>query len=102
MLRTARLALVVLVCLAVALAFGGRARTHPLAAELASAPPALDSQLRAEHRARAAAAAGRPQVVDVYAETRRGDEAPAVAALPARVYVPNTLDNTVTVIDPAT
>ena len=40
--------------------------------------------------------------VDVYAHTRAGMLAPAVANDPARVYVPNSLSNTVDVIDPTT
>ena len=38
----------------------------------------------------------------VYAHTRAGMFSPAVRGLPARVYVPNGKDNTVSVIDPAT
>jgi YVTN family beta-propeller protein len=48
---------------------------------------------------------GMPPVVtpgDIYAADRPGLLAPAVASMPARVYVPNTESNTVTVIDPAT
>ena len=40
--------------------------------------------------------------VDVYAHTHAGMLAPAVANDPPRVYVPNTLSNTVDVIDPTT
>ena len=40
--------------------------------------------------------------VDVYAHTRAGMTAPQVAADPPRVYVPNSLSNTVDVIDPST
>jgi len=40
--------------------------------------------------------------VDVYAHTRVGMLSPTVVHDPARVYVPNTLSNTVDVIDPAT
>jgi len=40
--------------------------------------------------------------VDVYASTRAGMLAPQVLADPARVYVPNSLSNTVDVIDPTT
>jgi YVTN family beta-propeller protein len=40
--------------------------------------------------------------VDVYAHTRAGMLAPAVAGVPSRVYVPNSLSNTVDVIDPTT
>jgi YVTN family beta-propeller protein len=39
---------------------------------------------------------------DVYAHTRAGDLSPAVAGVPARVYVPNSDEGTVDVIDPAT
>ena len=40
--------------------------------------------------------------VNVYAHTQAGDLSPAVAGVPDRVYVPNTLSNTVDVIDPST
>ena len=39
---------------------------------------------------------------DVYAADRAGALSPVVATFPARIYVPNSLSNTVTVIDPAT
>jgi YVTN family beta-propeller protein len=39
---------------------------------------------------------------NVYAHTLAGDLSPAVAGIPARVYVPNSESNTVDVIDPAT
>jgi YVTN family beta-propeller protein len=39
---------------------------------------------------------------DVYAADRSGDLSPVVRHFPARVYVPNTLSDTVSVIDPAT
>jgi YVTN family beta-propeller protein len=40
--------------------------------------------------------------LNVYAHTLPGDLSPAVAGVPARVYVPNTMSNTVDVIDPST
>jgi len=40
--------------------------------------------------------------VDVYAGTTVGKLSPAVAADPPRVYVPNSVSNTVDVIDPTT
>jgi YVTN family beta-propeller protein len=39
---------------------------------------------------------------DIYAADRPGLLSPAVAAIPPRIYVPNTESNTVSVIDPAT
>jgi YVTN family beta-propeller protein len=39
---------------------------------------------------------------DVYAADRPNQMSPVVKTFPSRVYVPNTLSNTVTVIDPAT
>ncbi|WP_051944883.1 YVTN family beta-propeller repeat protein [Streptacidiphilus rugosus] len=39
---------------------------------------------------------------DVYAADRPNELSPVVKSFPSRVYVPNTLSNTVTVIDPAT
>lgn len=46
--------------------------------------------------------AGAAHAVDIYAHTRAGMFSPAVRGVPARVYVPNGKDNTVSVIDPAT
>jgi YVTN family beta-propeller protein len=43
-----------------------------------------------------------PGAEDVYAHTHAGDLSPAVAGVPARVYVPNSDEATVDVIDPAT
>ncbi|UNM11424.1 YncE family protein [Streptomyces formicae] len=48
---------------------------------------------------------GMPPVLDpkdIYAADRPGRLSPTVAGFPSRVYVPNTLSHTVTVIDPAT
>ena len=39
---------------------------------------------------------------DVYEHTRAGDMSPAVAGVPTRVYVPNSENDTVSVIDPTT
>lgn len=39
---------------------------------------------------------------DLYAADRPGELGPAVRSFPPRVYVPNTVSNTVTVIDPST
>jgi YVTN family beta-propeller protein len=54
----------------------------------------------------AASARGRPaddaRGINVYAHTAPADLSPAVAGVPSRVYVPNSEDNTVDVIDPAT
>ncbi|MFB6780049.1 beta-propeller fold lactonase family protein [Streptomyces sp. NPDC056352] len=49
--------------------------------------------------------AGMPPVLDpkdVYAADRPGNMSPAVKGFPARIYVPNTNSNTVSVIDPKT
>ena len=51
------------------------------------------------------ALSGMPPVVnpkDIYSETRSGLLSPVVKAFPSRVYVPNTVSNTVDVIDPST
>jgi YVTN family beta-propeller protein len=48
---------------------------------------------------------GMPPLLDpnnVWAATRPGNFSPVVANFPARVYVPNTISNTVSVIDPET
>jgi YVTN family beta-propeller protein len=42
------------------------------------------------------------ETTDVYAHTRAGDLSPSVAGIAPRVYVPNSMSNTVDVIDPAT
>jgi DNA-binding beta-propeller fold protein YncE len=51
-----------------------------------------------------AALPGMPELLDranVYAADRAGQVSPTVASFPSRVYVPNTVSNTVDVIDPA-
>lgn len=48
---------------------------------------------------------GMPRIVDrnnIYSETAPGKMSPAVEGFPNRIYVPNTVSNTVDVIDPAT
>jgi YVTN family beta-propeller protein len=48
---------------------------------------------------------GMPPILDpgdIYAAARTGNLSPAVRNYPARVYVPNSESNTVTVIDPTT
>jgi len=63
----------------------------------APAPPGLD--------AAASLLPGMPPLLrrdDVYAADRPGRLSPAVAGIPARVYVPNSGSDTVTVIDPRT
>jgi YVTN family beta-propeller protein len=55
--------------------------------------------------AESAALPGMPPVLDpnnIYAANRAGNVSPNVAKFPQRVYVPNTVSNTVDVIDPAT
>ncbi len=52
----------------------------------------------AQHRATRAVRTAR----NVYASTLGGEISPAVAGIPARVYVPNSVANTLAVIDPAT
>jgi YVTN family beta-propeller protein len=52
-----------------------------------------------------AALPGMPPLLDpnnIYAANRAGNVSPNVAKFPQRVYVPNTVSNTVDVIDPAT
>jgi YVTN family beta-propeller protein len=43
-----------------------------------------------------------PAAVDIYAADRPNQLSPVVAAFPSRIYVPNSVSNTVDVIDPAT
>ena len=50
----------------------------------------------------AASLLGQGLAVNIYAHTGAGMFSPAVKGIKARVYVPNGLDNTVSVIDPAT
>jgi YVTN family beta-propeller protein len=55
--------------------------------------------------AESAALPGMPPLLDpnnIYAANRAGNVSPHVAKFPQRVYVPNTVSNTVDVIDPAT
>lgn len=66
-----------------------RTRVHPAATRTPAATP-LDPMT------------GAGPGVDVYAHTRAGMLSPAVAGVPSRVYVPNSLSNTVDVIDPST
>ena len=47
-------------------------------------------------------AAPTPATVDVYAADRPNQLSPTVAGFPSRIYVPNSVSNTVDVIDPAT
>ncbi len=49
-----------------------------------------------------ASAPASPGTVDVYAADRPNQLSPAVQAFPRRIYVPNSMSNTVDVIDPAT
>ncbi len=56
-------------------------------------------------RAGSGALPGMPPLLDprdIYAADRPGNLSPVVRSFPARVYVPNSRSNTVTVIDPAT
>src|SRR5581483_7477336 len=67
---------------------------EPLAATAPPAPPPVTGGLE-----------GMPPLLDpnnVWAATRPGNLSPVVAKFPARVYVPNTISNTVDVIDPET
>jgi YVTN family beta-propeller protein len=73
---------------------------HTSAGSAAAAPAA-----EAQAKGGASVLPGMPPPLDpadLYAADRPGDLAPAVKNFPSRVYVPNTLSNTVTVIDPAT
>ncbi|MGQ0616388.1 MAG: YVTN family beta-propeller repeat protein [Acidimicrobiia bacterium] len=60
------------------------------------------SSAGAASSAPASGPAASPGPVDIYAATRPGQLSPAVAGFPQRVYVPNSVDDTVSVIDPAT
>jgi YVTN family beta-propeller protein len=57
---------------------------------------------RALHRARVVGRTRHTGPVNVYAATASGTLSPSVAHLPQRVYVPNTGNGTVDVIDPRT
>ena len=50
----------------------------------------------------AASASPPPATVNIYAHDAAGDFSPAVAGIPERVYVPNTLSGTISVINPST
>ncbi|WP_406362692.1 hypothetical protein [Streptomyces sp. NBC_01579] len=70
----------------------------------AAAPPVVPDNATSK-RATPPGLAGMPPVLDpkdVYAADRAGMMSPVVKNFPARVYVPNTKSNTVSVIDPKT
>lgn len=82
----------------------GSAVSHATVATDAVEPAPMDDvglALPADPPLRAVALAGVTEPTNVYAAAR-ASFAPSVADLPARVYVPNELSNTVSVIDPAT
>jgi YVTN family beta-propeller protein len=73
---------------------GGAAAASPKAAAPVQPEPAVPAGLP-----------GMPPVLDakdIYAADKPGQLSPVVRKFPARVYVPNTNSNTVSVIDPAT
>jgi YVTN family beta-propeller protein len=93
-------ALVVAFTLALALAACGSGMSRT-ADPPASASPATSASTTTSPPPRNPLTGAGPGV-DVYAHTHAGDLSPAVRGVPDRVYVPNTLSNTVDVIDPAT
>jgi YVTN family beta-propeller protein len=61
-----------------------------------------DTPLKARHTRGAGHRRPSPAPINVYAATISGTLRPSVAHLPARVYVPNSEDGTIDVINPAT
>jgi YVTN family beta-propeller protein len=91
-------------CLTLAGCTGGAGHSRQAVGAGASNTPATLSTHSATGRS-GAALPGMPPVLDphdIYAADGAGELSPAVRHFPDRIYVPNTLSNTVTVIDPAT
>jgi YVTN family beta-propeller protein len=88
-----------------------RAAVETKAQATAEAPATVSVVATTGHSQSAAASAtsaglpGMPPLLDpnnIYAANRAGNVSPNAAKFPQRVYVPNTVSNTVDVIDPAT
>ena len=67
-----------------------------------SRPRGCDTPLKARHTRGVVRRRPSPSPVNVYAATKAGTLRPSVAHLPLRVYVPNSGDGTIDVINPAT
>ena len=83
---------------------GSRAAAARPAAASSSASPRTSVSPSPAAQMRAGALAGMPEYdpSDLYAADRADQLSPVVKNFPSYVYVPNTLSNTVSVIDPAT
>lgn len=82
-------------------ACGGSSSSHPSGGH----HPKHSDPPQVSHAARAGGLPGMPPPVDrhdLYAADRPGELSPKVRKFPSRVYVPNTLSDTVSVIDPKT
>jgi hypothetical protein len=77
-------------------------RKKASAHERPSRPRGCDTPLKARHTRGAGHKRPSPPPINVYAATKAGKLRPSVAHLPLRVYVPNSGDGTLDVINPAT
>ena len=105
--RSGRTALLLAAGLVLATTGCGSAAPRSSAAPSAGTPGTATGSAGTAPRPSATGSAlpGMPPVLDphdLYAADRPGMMAPAVQSFPARVYVPNTMSDTVSVIDPAT
>ncbi|GAA3092819.1 YncE family protein [Streptosporangium carneum] len=80
----------------------GAPTSHDSAAHTGPPSPAASADTPGVLPADAVRGAGEADPVDVYAHDRPGMLSPAVRRFPARVYVPNSESDTVSVIDPRT
>ena len=81
-----------------------RAAKKPAVVRTPSAAPS-STTARAPKAVKSSGLAGMPALIDpknVYAGDNKGMFSPNVAGVPYRIYVPNTMSNTVTVINPYT
>ncbi|MFE2678197.1 YVTN family beta-propeller repeat protein [Streptomyces hygroscopicus] len=101
---TVRAAAALLLCQAAVVSCASSGEHRPGGEKSASAQAsALEASAAAKKAARARLLPGMPPPLDphdLYAADRPGKLSPAVKDFPSRVYVPNTLSDTVSVIDP--
>lgn len=98
--RAFRTCIVALVLVSAGCASASEAASGPTSTSTStSRPPSRSSGTSADGVNRLT---GAGRGVNVYAHTGAGMMSPAVQGVPTRVYVPNTLSNTVDVIDPTT
>ena len=76
--------------------------SKPKASASSSARPSTTATVGATPTAGASSTSAPPGSLDIYAADRPNQLSPAVSGFPSRLYVPNSVSNTVDVIDPAT